>query len=144
MNKRKLPIRASSEDEELATESGTGTKRLRRRKDLEGGPHTNGLEIFDELSDHESEASSDEKPRASTFRTLSHISGCGPAFPRSHYQGWTPPLPPTTERKAIYELNEAFNQQCVLMNLQPEYTFFKLDNFSIYRPEHRTHAHQLS
>lgn len=56
----------------------------------------------------------------------------GAAYPRSLYIGWTPPLRETTEFKALDNLIEAHQNETGAD--KPDYTYFSLDDFSIYRP----------
>ena len=101
--------------------------------------------IVEHLSDSETEASPDrtERPRK-VRRTLSHIHVSGPTFPRSAYQGWTPALPETTEVQALTELEAAFDAAHAYADQKPEYIYFTLDDFSIYRPDHPKYANELS
>lgn len=66
-------------------------------------------------------------------RALSHVAVCGPAYPRSSYDGWTPPRPRVPEEQAVAELKAVHKEQHA--GTVPEYTYFRLDNFSIFRPK---------
>lgn len=76
------------------------------------------------------------------YRTLSHVSVCGPAFPRSCYEGWTPPLSATSEAEALAELKYA-HQRGEATTEAAGYITFILDDFTIHRGEHKSHAYQL-
>ena len=90
-------------------------------------------------SDMESDSEPDTtaRPRKALRRTLSHIAVTAPAFPRSAYEGWTPPLVPSNEATAISDLKAAFDDAYANADDVPEYTYFTLDDFSIYHPHHK-------
>ncbi|KAK5138091.1 hypothetical protein LTR08_005889 [Meristemomyces frigidus] len=68
-------------------------------------------------------------------RVLSHIALPGPAFPRSTFDGWEPPLPPVGEARAIRELKAVHNALHLATPKKPEYTYLQLDDFNIYMPK---------
>ena len=128
--------------EESVTQSNEDShSRPRRKRESRKRLH----EEQPELLDNESDASSDEceRPQKVMRRTLSHINVCGPAFPRSIYEGWEPPLTPNMEAEALAELKTVFEDQYAYATEPPIFTYFKLDDFSIYRPNHPRHAHEL-
>ncbi|KJX92855.1 hypothetical protein TI39_contig5817g00015 [Zymoseptoria brevis] len=72
------------------------------------------------------------------LRYLSHISNAGPAFPRSAYHGYKPPLQPVNEVEASLDLSAAFFAAAKSANTEtPEYATFKLDQFSVYMADGR-------
>ncbi|EME42042.1 hypothetical protein DOTSEDRAFT_72966 [Dothistroma septosporum NZE10] len=82
-----------------------------------------------------SEISKDEtQPVQVIRREASGVTMPGPAYPRSAYQGWKPPTEPTIEAQAIAELRTAFARKYHDDDDRPGYTFFHLDDFTIYRP----------
>lgn len=95
-------------------------------------------------SDSDSDVSDGSKrPRKKARRTMSHVRVAGPAFPRSAYQGWQPPLQVSTEAEVLLDLTTEFNRVHATPHQRPEHTFFRLDDFSIYRPAHSRHGHEL-
>lgn len=58
----------------------------------------------------------------------------GPAYPRSLYQGYKSPFQELSEHEAVTRLSYAHEQAHKDDNEQPEYTYFSLDGFSMYRP----------
>ncbi|GAB1735704.1 hypothetical protein NU219Hw_g4268t1 [Hortaea werneckii] len=81
-----------------------------------------------------SKYSNTPKGRATRRRVLSHVIANGPAYPRSMYEGWEPPIPAVPEAQAIEELQSAHTQLHALEEESPEFTYFELDDFSIFRP----------
>ncbi|KAI7476680.1 S-adenosyl-L-methionine-dependent methyltransferase [Hortaea werneckii] len=74
------------------------------------------------------------KRRSTGRRVLSHIIANGPAYPRSMYEGWEPPIPAVPEMQAIEELRAAPTRLHAREEESPEFTYFELDDFSIFRP----------
>lgn len=100
------------------------------------------IEVSSAWSDDLSDAS--DRPRKRARRTFSHVQVPGPAFPRSAYEGWTPPVPLSTETTTLLDLKTAFDRHHASKEEQPSYTYFDLDDFSIYRPDHPRHSHELA
>lgn len=71
-------------------------------------------------------------------RELSHVATTGPAYPRSAYQGWEPPIEPVSELDAIRFLSTAHEDAHQAQ--RPAYTYFELNAFSIYKPRSATAA----
>ena len=66
------------------------------------------------------------------------------AYPRFMYQGWEPPADPRPEHRAVSNLQNAFRHRYPDVNQRPEYTYFMLDDFSIYLPPtNKYHAEEL-
>lgn len=139
MNKRKLNLAGDSDDKDVAIGPGS-RKRLRTKKLAQ--LDTNVLEVLSEDSDSECESGTGS--RKPSHRAFSHVSVCGPAFPRCCYEGWKPPLPATPETQALAELERAYNRSLESTPESTEYTIFILDDFTIYRGKHKTHENQLS
>ncbi|RMY91212.1 hypothetical protein D0861_03230 [Hortaea werneckii] len=74
------------------------------------------------------------KRRSTGRRVLSHVIANGPAYPRSMYEGWEPPIPAVPEAQAIEELRSAHTRLHARDEESPEFTYFELDDFSIFRP----------
>ncbi|KAI7656973.1 S-adenosyl-L-methionine-dependent methyltransferase, partial [Hortaea werneckii] len=81
-----------------------------------------------------SKDSSTPKGRSTRRRVLSHVIANGPAYPRSMYEGWEPPIPTVPETQAIEELQSAHTRLHTREEESPEFTYFELDDFSIFRP----------
>lgn len=68
----------------------------------------------------------------------------GPAYPRSSYWGFQPPRKELSEREAVSLLTVAHKDEHANDDEQPEYTYFCLDRFSVYRPRTSArHANEL-
>ncbi|KAI7163956.1 S-adenosyl-L-methionine-dependent methyltransferase [Hortaea werneckii] len=81
-----------------------------------------------------SKDSSIPKDRSARRKVLSHVIANGPAYPRSMYEGWEPPIPAVPEAQAIEELQSAHTRLHAREEESPEFTYFELDDFSIFRP----------
>ncbi|RMY03116.1 hypothetical protein D0868_07625 [Hortaea werneckii] len=81
-----------------------------------------------------SKDSSTPKGRSTRRKVLSHVIANGPAYPRSMYEGWEPPIPAVPEAQAIEELQSAHTRLHAREEESPEFTYFELDDFSIFRP----------
>ncbi|KAI6837600.1 S-adenosyl-L-methionine-dependent methyltransferase [Hortaea werneckii] len=81
-----------------------------------------------------SKDSSTSKGRSTRRRVLSHVIANGPAYPRSMYEGWKPPIPAVSEAQAVEELLSAHAQLHAHEEEPPEFTYFELDDFSVFRP----------
>ncbi|KAF2173823.1 hypothetical protein M409DRAFT_62071 [Zasmidium cellare ATCC 36951] len=66
------------------------------------------------------------------YRQLSHVAALGPPLPRSAYEGWTPTCKQVSESEAIDRLLQAHKE--AHPSERPEYTYFELNDFSVYRP----------
>ena len=98
-----------------------------------------------EMSDLESDVESDMNARPSKVlrRALSHIDINISAYPRSVYEGWEPPMEPSTEGTAISDLKAAFDHAHDNAKDPPGHTYFILDDFSIYHPHGSRHSHEM-
>ncbi|RMY09923.1 hypothetical protein D0867_08567 [Hortaea werneckii] len=81
-----------------------------------------------------SKVPSTTKGRSTKRKVLSHVIANGPAYPRSMYEGWEPPIPAVSEAQAIEELLAAHARLHAHEEEPPEFTYFELDDFSIFRP----------
>lgn len=75
-----------------------------------------------------------KRRKVKVHRSLSHVVAHGPAFPRSVYEGWTPPVTPLTEASAITRLLTAHEDLFAPDDDRAEFVYFQLDDFCIYRP----------
>ena len=150
MNKRRR-----SEDSELdgsssSQESGGRIKRQRALRE-EYGLGLDSSDVESQRATSETEPTSVDgevvhpKPNKQTSiwttegrvkrRVLSHVALTGPAYPRSTYDGWEPPLPVASEAQAIADLKNVHGAQYAKEAAKPEYTFLHLDEFSVFRPK---------
>lgn len=68
-------------------------------------------------------------------RHFSYIAAPGPAYPLSAYQSWEPQVTISRESDAVWALKEAHDMLHSGSAEKPEYTYFELSHFSIYRPK---------
>ena len=73
-------------------------------------------------------------PQKATTQSLSHVLPSALPFPRSAYEGFEAPLPPCSERHALQDLAEAGHKVLKSDNAHSDYTYFTLDDFTIYMP----------
>ncbi|KAI5364160.1 putative BAH domain, C-5 cytosine methyltransferase, DNA methylase, C-5 cytosine-specific, active [Septoria linicola] len=72
------------------------------------------------------------------------VSAVRPAYPRWMYQGWQAPVQSCDEHSAMSALLRAFGQVYATPDLEPEWTYFMLDEFSIYQSSLSVHhVHEL-
>ncbi|CAK4032154.1 hypothetical protein TI39_contig5817g00015 [Lecanosticta acicola] len=104
---------------------------------------------LDDTSDGDGDRSVDDSETGGSSRRrrikpaeASHLAICGPAYPRSAYTGWQPPLAHVTEVEADDALREVSERPDVERS---EWKIYRLSNFSFYRPPsgHKTHRHEL-
>lgn len=68
----------------------------------------------------------------------------GPAFPQHMYQGYKISAELRKEYSAMWTLQTAFYQKYPVADQRPQYTYFMLNDFSIYRPSYsKYHADEL-
>ncbi|KAK4498158.1 hypothetical protein PRZ48_010814 [Zasmidium cellare] len=92
---------------------------------------------FEASSEDESDVSSTgarRRRRVKVHRELSHVVALGPPLPRSAYEGWTPTNEQVSESEAIDRLLHAHKGLHASDDTKPEWTYFQLDDFAIYRP----------
>ncbi|KAI9676950.1 MAG: DNA methyltransferase Dim-2 [Caeruleum heppii] len=69
-------------------------------------------------------------------------------YPRSHYQGWAPPISPSREHTVLRDLRQEqtsrFERETHDADTKAEYQSFELDLFTIYKPEQLSHPHELA
>ena len=102
----------------------------RQRRSLKDTTRDNTSETLG--SDSEDATGATELLSKRTYKQLSHVSTCGPAFPRSHYEGFQTPLPPSGELDALSNLEYSYTRTGE--GRKAEDVDFSLDQFSIYRP----------
>lgn len=83
------------------------------------------------------------RPAKVLRRSLSHITVSDPAYPRSAFEGWSPPLEPSDQATAISDLEAAFYDIWSTSDSAPDYTFFTLDDFTIYNSHKSRHAGEM-
>ncbi|KAK4548941.1 hypothetical protein LTR36_008714 [Oleoguttula mirabilis] len=127
------------------------------RKRMSASKRVEGLEGSNEVSDAERSdgsllAESDTPPtsveedsleknttlrkhRQAKRRVHSYVAVPGPAYPRSSYQGWEPPITPVAEYEAIDDLRAADDELRSNAVETADYTYFELNDFNIYRPK---------
>ena len=122
------------------------SERIGRSKRKRDEHETNSLQQFTSSADESSSETSSarEPPPKKLRRVLSHISTPGPAYPRSAYDGWPSPLPLVSESEALTDLKATWDSKYASASEQPAYTYFTLEDFSIYRLDHPRHAHELT
>ncbi|KAK3052630.1 hypothetical protein LTR09_006111 [Extremus antarcticus] len=97
----------------------------------------------DSGSDDDSATYPHRRPVKVRRTALSHINVQGSAFPRSGYDGYESPLPQSDEAHVICDLLIDFLQRRLDTGENPEYTYFSLDEFSVYLPNDARHRHEL-
>ena len=117
-----------------------------RGRNRDGAPHRH-RELREDM-DTESETASETciEPARKVRRILSHVDVLGPsgaAFPRSIHEGWQLPQVFSSEIDALSELRFVFERQYTSAEDRPEYTYFTLTGFNIYRSKCLGHTHEL-
>ena len=95
-------------------------------------------------TEHEAILARQERPAKVIRRSLSHVQVTGPAYPRSAYEGWLPPLRPSREATAIHDLKIAFDKASRDTDDPPDHVYFDLDDFTIYNPQHSRHPGEMA
>ncbi|KAK4613946.1 DNA (cytosine-5)-methyltransferase 3 [Fulvia fulva] len=118
---------------ELLTPSTPQSTRPGRQRQSTTSP-SSALQDVDFLSESEV-PERDVEPAKVIRREFAGVALSGPAYPRSAYHGWQTPSEPMLEALAITKLRTAFASKYaeVQEDEKPDYTFFRLDDFSIYR-----------
>ena len=113
---------------------------------MEAKPKGRRSKLRSEISEDDSEVASStgERPRKVVRKSFSHVDVHGPAFPRSRYQGFEPPLEISSESDALRQLQAAFDANYASTVQRPVYTYFKLEDFNIYLPNQPRRAHELT
>lgn len=116
-------------------------KRLCIRTGPDLRPGSGASESDDSDSDGDTEACG--QTRKAKYKVLSHIINVGPAFPRSKYEGWIPPLKPMSELVALSELSEIYQRRHSFDYEPSEYVCLDLHDFEVYRPDGPKHPFEL-
>lgn len=101
------------------------------------------VDVLDEFSDTASEVNAAERPRKVVRKELSHVNVCGPAYPRSVYEGWRSLLEPMDESTAVTRLKSILHRDRAQADRTSNYDFFVLNEFSIYQSGRKGHTHEL-
>lgn len=67
-------------------------------------------------------------------RELLCVAAQGPPLPRSAYEGWEPAIEQVSESEAVHRLLKGCERKHAVDDTKPEWTYFHLSNFSVYRP----------
>ncbi|KAK5115512.1 hypothetical protein LTR62_001171 [Meristemomyces frigidus] len=87
------------------------------------------------------EALHHDSPRHAKRRKLSYVANSEPPYPRSAYEGGSP-CAVTSEVEAITDLQVAHDTLYADSREPPQYTYFQLSHFSIYRSEAGKASHR--
>ena len=126
-----------------ALQTGSESASRPQRSRIEPG---SASDDYLDTSNDETSSISDtyERPRKVIRRTFSHVEVHGPAFPQSIYEGFEPTLIPSTEAVALADLKAAHDVKYASTDEQPEYTYFRLNDFNVYLPNRPRHAFELA
>lgn len=76
-------------------------------------------------------------------RHLRHVSAGLLSYPQSAYEGYVPSMAPMSAANALQTLSANLTQGSGDSG-KAEYTYFDLDDISIYRPNHKNHEDELA
>ncbi|KAK5168629.1 uncharacterized protein LTR77_005938 [Saxophila tyrrhenica] len=99
------------------------------------------IESNDYSDSDESVASSPRQQRRIATKAFGHIQVDGPAFPRSAYQGYDPPLPPSEESSVLFDFSVSDEYRTI--KATSGYAHLVLEDFSIYMPRCVRHTDEL-
>jgi DNA (cytosine-5)-methyltransferase 1 len=94
-------------------------------------------------ADSDTAPGTNERPTKIPRRALSHVEVTQPAYPRSVHEGWEPPLQRSRESAALSDLKTAFEAAYGNADDPPYYTYFTLNDFTIYNPLDSRHSHEM-